>query len=79
MQPFLSGISLPALIYIGMGIVLARILSDRGLLQTTGWFRWVQFSVDVLRIVLLWPLVLFTDKLTEWLAPTAEEEAQRIH
>jgi hypothetical protein len=79
MHTILANISLPAVIYIGMGFVLVRILIDRELLSSSGWLKWFQLLIDALRIILFWPLVLFTEKLVDWLALSAGEKAQHIH
>ena len=78
MHTLFTNISLPVLIYMGMGLVLARILIDRSKLHGPDWLSWLQFLVDVLRIVLLWPLVLFVDKLVGWLDPSINKEAQHL-
>ena len=68
-----SNISAPALIYIGMGLVIARILLDGTKTRGYKWLQWLQFLVDAARIVLLWPLVLFIEKLETWLKPSEDE------
>lgn len=65
-------ISPPVLIYIGMGIVIARILLEKTSLRGMHWLAWLQFLVNAGSIVLLWPLVLFIDKLQGWLKPDPE-------
>jgi hypothetical protein len=37
------------------------------------WLQWLQFLVDAVRIVLLWPLVLFVEKISVWLKDTPDE------
>ncbi len=69
-----SIISPPALIYIGMGLVLARILLDGTSTRRFTWLQWLQFLVDAARIVLLWPLVLFLEKLEAWLKSPGNDE-----
>jgi hypothetical protein len=78
MDATISTISLPVLIYMGMGLVMARILVDKSKLDDPGWLCWLQFLVDAIRIVVLWPLVLFVEKLVSWLNPMTNEEAQHI-
>jgi hypothetical protein len=74
MRESLANISPPLLIYFGMGLVVARILLDQTNPRSFRWLQWLQFLVDVLRIVLLWPLVLFIEKLEKWLKPTNQDE-----
>jgi hypothetical protein len=74
MQDTFSKFSPPVLIYLGMGLVVARILLDGIQPRRFTWLRWLQFLVDASRIVLLWPLVLFIDKLKIWLTPPSEDE-----
>ena len=65
-----SNISAPALVYLGMGLVMARILLDNTKTRHFTWLQWLQFLVDGARITLLWPLVLFIEKLQGWLNPS---------
>ena len=74
-----SNLSAPALIYIGMGLVIARILLDGTPVRGYKWLQWLQFLVDAARIVLLWPLVLFIEKLVSWLKPTTPDEDPHDH
>jgi len=62
----------PALVYLAMGMLVARIMLDG--VQTRGfrWLRWTQFLFEALRITLLWPLVLLVDKVVAWLKAGAE-------
>jgi hypothetical protein len=69
-----SNISVPALIYIGMGLVVARILLDGTSTRGFRWLQWLQFLVDAARMVLLWPLVLFLEKLDVWLKSSDNED-----
>ena len=69
-----SNISVPALIYIGMGLVIARIMLDGTRVRGFTWLQWLQFLVDAARIVLLWPLVLFLEKLEAWLKSSNDED-----
>ena len=67
----LSTFSIPLFIYTVMGVVISRIQLNGVNPRGFGWLEWLQFTVDVLRIVFLWPLVLFTDKLHGWLVSSA--------
>ncbi len=62
-----TSISPPIIIYIAMGIVTARILLDKSNLRGQKWLGWLQFLVKAGSIILLWPLVLFLDKVQDWL------------
>jgi hypothetical protein len=74
-----SNISTPALIYIAMGLMIARIhLGDTNTRQFN-WLRWLQFLVDAARIVMLWPLVLFIEKFEAWLKSDASDEVPHDH
>ncbi len=68
-----SNISAPALIYIGMGLVTARILLNSTNTRGFTWLQWLQFLVDAARIVMLWPLVLFIEKFEAWLNDSNNE------
>jgi hypothetical protein len=59
--------SLPELIYLFMGAIIARIQLEKT--STKGFTRiqWLQFIFDIFRIVILWPLVLFLDTFEAWL------------
>lgn len=74
-----SNISVPALIYLGMGLVIARIMLDGTSVRGFKWLQWLQFLVDAGRLVLLWPLVLFIEKLESWLKPASNDEAPHDH
>ena len=69
-----SHISAPALIYVAMGLVIARIMLDGKSTRGFNWLKWLQYLVDAARIVLLWPLVLFIEKLGAWLKPGSHDE-----
>jgi hypothetical protein len=69
-----SNISPPALIYLGMGLILARILLDGKNTRGFTWLQWLQFLVDAARIVMLWPLVLFLEKFETWLKSDSTDE-----
>mgnify|MGYP000904640192 CR=1 FL=1 len=73
----LSTFSIPLFIYIVMGVVITRIQLNNVNPKNFGWLQWLQFAVDVLRIVFLWPLVLFTDKLHGWLVSSSGVEDRK--
>ena len=66
-------ISAPALIYLAMGLVVARIMLEGTRTRGLTWLQWLQFLVDAARIVVLWPLVLFLEKLESWLKSSKDE------
>ena len=68
-----SNISVPALLYIAMGVILARIMLDGARVRGFTWLQWLQFLIDAARIVLLWPLVLFLEKFEAWLKSSQDE------
>jgi hypothetical protein len=70
----ISAFSIPLLIYAVMGIFVTRIQLDQVNPREYKWLQWLQFMVDVLKNVLLWPLVLFIEKSQQWLASTAPIE-----
>ena len=72
-----SNISAPALVYIGMGLVIARILFDGTNTRGYNWLKWLQFLVDAARIVMLWPLVLFIEKFEAWLKSDSSDEVKK--
>jgi hypothetical protein len=57
----------PAIVYLGMGFIVARIMLDGKKTRGFTWLEWLQFLVDAARIVLLWPLVLLVEKVETWL------------
>ena len=57
----------PALLYLGMGLVMARILLDGTSIRRLKWLGWLQLLGKATSITLLWPLVLFLEKLEGWL------------
>jgi len=69
-----SNISAPALIYLGMGVIMARILLDGTQVRNFTWMQWLQFLIDAARIVLLWPLVLFLEKFEAWLESSQDQD-----
>ncbi len=71
-----SNIPAPALIYIAMGLVMARIILDRKSTRGFNWLQWLQYLVDAARIVLLWPLVLFIEKFEAWLKSDSSDEVK---
>jgi hypothetical protein len=70
----ISAFSTPLIIYIFMGIFVTRIQLDQVNPRGYKVLQWMQFVVDVLKNVLLWPLVLFIEKSQQWLASTAPIE-----
>jgi hypothetical protein len=71
-----SNISPPALIYLGMGLMIARILLDGTSTRGFTWLQWLQYLVDAARIVMLWPLVLFIEKFESWLKSGSSDEVK---
>jgi len=59
--------SIPEWIYLAMGAVIARIILNGT--QTQGYrpMDWIRLVFDISRIVILWPLVLFVEKIESWL------------
>ena len=75
-----SNISAPALIYLGMGLMIARIQLEGVNTRGLTWLQWLQFLVDGARIVMLWPLVLFIEKFEAWLRlGSSEDEVKHDH
>jgi hypothetical protein len=75
----LSTFSIPLCIYSVMGIIVARIQLAAFDRKQFNWMKWLQFAVDFLRIVFMWPLVLFIEKSKSWLENTSGlEETQPI-
>jgi len=74
-----TNISAPALIYLGMGLVIARIQLDGTNTRRFSWLQWLQFLVDAARIVMLWPLVLFIEKFEGWLKSDSSDEVKHDH
>jgi hypothetical protein len=70
-----SNISPPVLIYIGMGLIIARIMLAKTNLRSLKWLEWLQFLVQAGSLVLLWPLFLFIEKFEVWLK-SSEEDVQ---
>lgn len=68
-----SQFSPAALIYIGMGAVIAKILVENPSQNKKTWLEWLQFLVKAGSIVLLWPLVLFIEKFELWLKSSEQE------
>jgi hypothetical protein len=69
-----SNNSVPALIYLGMGVIIARIMLDGTNPRNFNWLGWLQFLVNAARIVMLWPLVLFMEKFEAWLKSDSSDE-----
>ncbi len=65
----------PVLVYLGMGLMSARILLEQETLRGINWLQWLQFFVRAGSIVLLWPLVLFIDKFEHWVKSPGEGNA----
>lgn len=74
-----SNLSAPALLYLGMGLVIARILLENTATRGFTWLQWLQFLVDAARIVMLWPLVLFMEKFESWLKSDSSDEVKHDH
>ena len=74
-----SNISAPALIYIGMGLMIARIELGDTNTRSFSWLQWLQYLVDAARIVMLWPLVLFIEKFETWLKSDSSDEVKHDH
>jgi hypothetical protein len=74
-----NNISVPALIYLGMGLLLARIQLEGKHPRRFNWLEWLQFLVDAARITLLWPLVLFIEKFQAWLKSDSSDEEKHDH
>lgn len=58
--------SIPGWIYLAMGAVLARILLNNTQTQGYRLMDWLTLVFDISRIIVLWPLVLFVEKVGEW-------------
>jgi hypothetical protein len=56
-------------IYLAMGLVAAKILLDGSTPKPDGSkaFFWLELTLKTAWITLLWPLVLFTEKVEHWL------------
>ena len=74
MHESIANFSPPTLIYIGMGLITARILLATTDLRALNWLAWMQFLVKAGSIVLLWPLVLFLEKFEVWLKSSEKEQ-----
>jgi hypothetical protein len=74
-----SNSSAPALIYLAMGLIIARIQLEGVNTRGFTWLQWLQFLVDAARIVMLWPLVLFIEKFETWLKSGTDDEAKHDH
>ncbi len=69
----LPHISPPLLVYLGMGIFMARILLEKTDLRNLNGLARAQFLVQAASIILLWPLMLFMEKMETWLKSHTEE------
>jgi len=74
-----SNISPPALIYLAMGVMIARIQLGDTNTRKFNWLQWLQYLVDAARIVMLWPLVLFIEKFEAWLKSDSSDEVKHDH
>lgn len=61
------------LLYLGVGLVVARIMLDGININGFRLLQWLQLLVNVARITLFWPLVLFIEKLDEWLRSSKDD------
>jgi hypothetical protein len=57
----------PALLYLAIGLVTARILLEGTPTRGLKWIEWLQLLVRAASITLLWPLVLFLERFEAWL------------
>jgi hypothetical protein len=64
----------PALVYLGMGLLVARIYLEGTRTRGYTWLQWLQFLFNAARLTLLWPLVLLIEKVVTWLKATAEAQ-----
>lgn len=64
----------PGLIYLAIGLLVARIELEKTQTRGYTWLQWTQFLVDAGRITLLWPLVLLVEKIEVWLKTELPEE-----
>ena len=55
------------MIYLGMGVVIAHILLEKTNPRNFGWMAWADFLIKAGSIILLWPLILFIEKLHGWI------------
>jgi hypothetical protein len=69
----------PVLIYLAMGVMIARIQLGDTNTRKFNWLQWLQFLVDAARIVMLWPLVLFIEKFEAWLKSDSSDEVKHDH
>ncbi len=59
--------SLPEFLYLAMGAIITRIYLENTSTKGFKTFDWVQLIFEILRVVVLWPLVLFLEKFEKWL------------
>lgn len=71
----------PALLYLGIGLVTARILLEGAQTRGLKWLEWLQLLLKGASITLLWPLVLFLERFEAWLkdARPATPESEVSH
>jgi hypothetical protein len=62
-----ADMSLPELIYLAMGAMIARIKLEKISTREFNRLQWLQYIFEILRITILWPLVLFIDQFEAWL------------
>jgi len=66
--------AIPLSLYMVMGAIITRIQLDKTDTRGYRWLQWLQFGVDILRILFMWPLVLFIEKSKSWLEKSAPSE-----
>lgn len=66
--------AIPLSIYLVMGVIVTRIQLDKTDIHGYRWLQWLQLVLDVLRIVFMWPLVLFIEKSQSWLGTSTSTE-----
>jgi hypothetical protein len=59
--------SLPEVLYLAMGAIITRILLEHTSTKGYTTLQWAQFIFEILRILILWPLVLFLKTFESWL------------
>lgn len=70
----ISAFSTPLFIYLMMGIIITRIQLDQVNPKGYSWLQWLQYIVEVLKNILMWPLVLFIEKAQQWLEKSSPIE-----
>lgn len=66
----------PVLLYLGIGLMTARITLEGTSLHGLTPLGWLQLVLKATSTTLFWPLVLFVEKLEEWLRGTQSTEAE---